>query len=770
MNFKVFNSVLLTILIFLDICDAACASVHEKDLLKNKPTVYYLLTFNGAHNYLELWPNYNLLATDTTIETREPYVRVNHKRIKRQERNLCYYLGRIRDKPESRVAISTCYGLAGYIIMDGRRYFIEPAAEYEPNRHGQQLHLIYTGSDKHKRGLGTNCATSRDWQQAWKNRLYEEYSKNPHQTRTSVTSVPRYLETLVVADKKFLDYHKHTDYNNYILTIMNMVSDFYHDSSTGHQLNVVVVRVMYLEKEEEEIDLMINANAEETLASFCKWQQTINPKDIQHPNHHDIAILLTRYDICSDNMSNCGLMGLAYVATACSGDKPCAINEDGGLILGVVVAHEMGHVMGCSHDTEEESGCKPQDVGGAYYVMSPHVHSHTNIWSTCSRTFMNEFFDNNLGECLNDEPQESLYQETDMLPGTIYDAKYQCNMFFPGSEPCHVSPEKFCKQLFCKVSPSSCTSNGEPPADGTKCGENKAIYYKPYYINRLIILLQWCYDTKCIEIGTRPAAVNGGWGEFGAWSKCTRSCGAGVTYSVRECNNPAPKHKGRYCLGERKKLKLCNTHPCSEGAISFRAEQCTKFNKKPFQGQLHKWEPFLKEDEPCILYCINERRVYAKLAPRVVDGTKCKPGTRNICVSGVCRKVGCDYELDSEAIEDQCGVCKGDGTKCEFVDEVYKNSPGHGYVKVATIMKGCRNIYVEEEKPSDNTIAISASNEKTFYLNGDFTEQQDGVHNIGGVEGVYSHPEPNKETLVIYGPLKEDIVLFVSFSILLYRL
>lgn len=52
---------------------------------------------------------------------------------------------------------------------------------------------------------------------------------------------------------------------------------------------------MYLEKEEEEIDLAISPNAEDTLTSFCKWQVTINPKDLANPHHHDIAVLFTRY-------------------------------------------------------------------------------------------------------------------------------------------------------------------------------------------------------------------------------------------------------------------------------------------------------------------------------------------------------------------------------------------------------------------------------------------------------------------------------------------
>ena len=60
-------------------------------------------------------------------------------------------------------------------------------------------------------------------------------------------------------------------------------------------MDVVVVRVIYLEKEEEEIDLAIGQDADVTLKTFCQWQQTINPKDVRNPNHHDIAVLLTRW-------------------------------------------------------------------------------------------------------------------------------------------------------------------------------------------------------------------------------------------------------------------------------------------------------------------------------------------------------------------------------------------------------------------------------------------------------------------------------------------
>lgn len=68
-------------------------------------------------------------------------------------------------------------------------------------------------------------------------------------------SIHRYIEIGLVADRRFLDFHNHTDYEQYLLTVMNMVSDFYHDKSVGNQIDAVLVRMIYLEKEKEEVML-----------------------------------------------------------------------------------------------------------------------------------------------------------------------------------------------------------------------------------------------------------------------------------------------------------------------------------------------------------------------------------------------------------------------------------------------------------------------------------------------------------------------------------
>lgn len=80
---------------------------------------------------------------------------------------------------------------------------------------------------------------------------------------------------------------------------------------------------------------------------------------------------------------------------------------------------------------------------------------------------------------MNDQPAASLFHdETDMPPGAVYDVDYQCSMYIADSVHCNIVPTKFCVKIFCRPragSQNSCKGNFDPPADGTKCGENKVV-------------------------------------------------------------------------------------------------------------------------------------------------------------------------------------------------------------------------------------------------------------------------------------------------------
>ena len=120
--------------------------------------------------------------------------------------------------------------------------------------------------------------------------------------------------------------------------------------------------------------------------------------------------------------------------------------------------------------------------------------------------------------------------------------------------------------------------------------------------------------------------------------------------------------------------------------------QCAEFNNWVFpeDGKVHRWIaynlpegnksdkwssalrrlrdlsfPDLKASEnPCALYCISDTNLVASLRPKVVDGTTCYRGIRDICVGGVCKEIPCDLNMESTAVEDVCGVCRGDSTSC----------------------------------------------------------------------------------------------------------
>uniref|UniRef100_A0A3Q2Y1R9 Uncharacterized protein n=1 Tax=Hippocampus comes TaxID=109280 RepID=A0A3Q2Y1R9_HIPCM len=57
--------------------------------------------------------------------------------------------------------------------------------------------------------------------------------------------------------------------------------------------------------------------------------------------------------------------------------------------------------------------------------------------------------------------------------------------------------------------------------------------------------------------------VDGGWGQWAIWSSCSVSCGGGVHFRRRQCDNPSPQSGGRGCLGIGEQQRDCNTHLCT---------------------------------------------------------------------------------------------------------------------------------------------------------------------------------------------------------------
>lgn len=86
-----------------------------------------------------------------------------------------------------------------------------------------------------------------------------------------------------------------------------------------------------------------------------------------------------------------------------------------------------------------------------------------------------------------------------------------------------------------------------------------------------------------------------------------------------------------------------------------------------------------------------------------------------------------------------------------------------GYAEIGRIPQGARNIRIEEVSESTNYIAIQGSDGE-FYLNGEWFIQWSGEYPAAGTTLFYQR-EGEKELLHAPGPIKEDIIIYVSCNL-----
>ncbi|XP_037766043.1 A disintegrin and metalloproteinase with thrombospondin motifs 7 isoform X8 [Chelonia mydas] len=740
--------------------DLAHRAIHKRALSsRNNLLSFYELHYKGQHLKFNLSVNNNLLAPGFVSERR--YGGITNAKIQSYNHNSCHMIGEVQNwaLKGGLAALSTCDGLRGVFRLANEDYFIEPQATNKHEDGTARPHRIYKrhapkyeeeesiveSSRKRDRKqpdtLGTcgvqespqSLETSEKRRERW-----EQKQQRKRRIKQRSISKEKWVETLVVADTKMVEYHGSENIEKYVLTVMNMVAGIFHDASIGNPINIAIVRLILLEDDEE--DLKITHHADNTLKSFCKWQKSINVKGDAHPLHHDVAVLLTRKDICAAMNRPCETLGLSHVSGMCQPHRSCNINEDTGLPLAFTVAHELGHSFGIQHDGSGND-CEP--VGKRPFIMSPQLLYDTSplTWSRCSREYVTRFLDRGWGLCLDDPPAKEVVDYPLVPPGVLYDVSHQCRLQYGAYSVFCDDMDNVCNTLWCSVG-NTCHSKLDAAVDGTKCGENK-----------------WCFNGECVQVGYHPDSIDGGWGTWSSWSTCSRTCGAGVQNAERQCNNPTPKYGGKYCLGERKRFRVCNMKPCPTDKPSFRHIQCSQFDAMLYKGKLYKWLPVPNNINPCELHCRPEDEYFAeKLRDAVTDGTPCYEGntSRDICINGICKNVGCDYEIDSNAVEDRCGVCHGDGSTCQTVKKMFEESEGLGYVDIGMIPAGAREIRIEEVAEAGNFLALRSEDPEKYFLNGGWTIQWNGDYKVAGTTFTYERTG-NWENLTSPGPTGEPV-------------
>ncbi|XP_062307165.1 A disintegrin and metalloproteinase with thrombospondin motifs 3 isoform X2 [Osmerus eperlanus] len=732
--------------------------------------LFFNVTAFGKEFHLRLRPNDRLIAPGAMVEWHDEVRSFDAgesnvtggangrrnvsdggtERILRREqlKTDCTFIGDITDVPGASVAISNCDGLAGMIRTDLDEYFIEPLERGIQEQEEQgRVHIVYRRSAVLQAPLESSMDCQVEEPEIDIPGVLDNVAKQVNQTvrrRRHAGDDDYNIEVLLGVDDSVVRFHGKEHVQNYLLTLMNIVNEIYHDDSLGIHINVVLVRMIMLGYAKS-ISLIERGNPSRSLENVCRWAFVQQKADPDHSEHHDHAIFLTR-----QGFGPTGMQGYAPVTGMCHPVRSCTLNHEDGFSSAFVVAHETGHVLGMEHDGQGNR-CGDETAMGS--VMAPLVQAafHRYHWSMCSGQELKRYIHSY--DCLLDDPFKHDWPQLPELPGINYSMDEQCRFDFGVGYKICTSFRTFdpCKQLWCSHpdNPYFCKTKKGPPLDGTECAPGK-----------------WCYKGHCMWKNANQVKQDGAWGSWSKYGSCSRSCGTGVRFRTRQCNAPSPSNGGQDCPGVNFEYQLCNTNDCLKHFEDFRAQQCQLRNSHfEYQNSKHHWLPYEHPDSNrrCHLYCQSKETgdvAYMKLL--VHDGTRCSyKDPYSICVRGECVKVGCDKEIGSNKVEDKCGVCGGDNSHCRTVKGTFTRTPKKaGYLKMFLIPPGARHMIIQEHEASPHILAIKNQATGHYILNGKGEEAKSKSFIDLGVEWDYII-EDDVETLHTDGPLHDAVVVLI---------
>uniref|UniRef100_A0A493TQP7 Peptidase M12B propeptide domain-containing protein n=1 Tax=Anas platyrhynchos platyrhynchos TaxID=8840 RepID=A0A493TQP7_ANAPP len=168
----------------------------------------------------------------------------------------CFYSGDVNGDRESFAALSLCGGLRGAFGYRGAEYTISPL----PGGAAGGAHRLQAGGA-------------------------------PGGRAKRFASVPRYVETLVVADESMVKFHG-DDLQHYLLTLMATAARLYKHPSIRNPIQISVVKFLLIGQDDK--GPKVTGNAALTLRNFCAWQKKWNKVSDKHPEYWDTAILFTK--------------------------------------------------------------------------------------------------------------------------------------------------------------------------------------------------------------------------------------------------------------------------------------------------------------------------------------------------------------------------------------------------------------------------------------------------------------------------------------------
>lgn len=125
----------------------------------------------------------------------------------------------------------------------------------------------------------------------------------------------------------------------------------------------------------------------------------------------------------------------------------------------------------------------------------------------------------------------------------------------------------------------SCTS--PPPSNGGRYCFGSAHQSQP------------CYNAPC--------KVDGKWGKWSDFGKCSAHCGPGTQSRIRKCNDPPPSNGGRDCQGDPKETRPCTGTGCPVGTRDRPGKSCMDIKRHRYVRSDNFW--IIVDGKKQFVYC-----------------------------------------------------------------------------------------------------------------------------------------------------------------------
>ncbi|XP_073684708.1 disintegrin and metalloproteinase domain-containing protein 9 [Garra rufa] len=406
---------------------------------RHADSVTYSVRIDGHERILHLTKNTQFLSENFVVLSDAQ----EKEKACTEKPELCHYQGHVEGYEDSLVALSTCEGLRGVILIGNNSYGLEPILHSKANEH---LLFLLKDSQSEPFVCGVANETSSS----------EEHSHDADMSMLlrKKRSLPqtKYVELVLVVDNlRFVSKNKdRTAVRNEMIQLANLLDTYYKEIN----IRIALIGVTIFEQENP---FSVDGSPGEVLKNFVQWRKT----ELLPKLRHDVGQLVVGRKGSYD-----GVLGMAFVGTVCSANNGGGINVFSNNDLqsfSTVIAHELGHNLGMNHDVSGTCTCEGS------CIMAPTAGGATKF-SDCSDKAFERLIQGGRGTCLRNPPSQDNVMAVPRCGNGILEGEEQCDCGTPkecNNTCCDAATCTLTKGSACAT--GSCCENCQIHVAGTPC-------------------------------------------------------------------------------------------------------------------------------------------------------------------------------------------------------------------------------------------------------------------------------------------------------------